>query len=92
MATLFWVIWQERDVFIFEWKGMDNIEELWDRVHLLASLWASVYGVPGFIFFVYSSKLGGGFKIGFQRCWNSTVWGWLGILLHHSKSLSFLLT
>lgn len=42
MATVFWVIWQERDVFIFEWKGMDNIEELWDRVHLLASLWASV--------------------------------------------------
>lgn len=47
MATLFWVIWQERDVFIFEWKGMDNIEELWiiflnEEVHLLASLWASV--------------------------------------------------
>lgn len=29
---------QERNVCIFEGKSMDNIEELWDKVHLLASL------------------------------------------------------
>ena len=34
--------WEEINVRIFEEKSADNAEELWDRYHFLASLWASV--------------------------------------------------
>ena len=42
VAALFGVVWQERNLLILEEKTADNIEELWYRIRLLASLWASV--------------------------------------------------
>ena len=37
--ALIWVVWQERNVRIFEDKAR-NSENLWDSIHFLASLWA----------------------------------------------------
>ena len=42
VAALCWVIWEERNVRIFKGKSVDNVEEMWDRVCFLTSLWASV--------------------------------------------------
>ncbi|KAJ9700181.1 hypothetical protein PVL29_005821 [Vitis rotundifolia] len=37
--ALIWVVWQERNVRIFEDKARSS-ENLWDYIHFLASLWA----------------------------------------------------
>lgn len=55
---------KERNVHIFEGKSVDNAEELWDRVHLLASLWALVSKFQDSSFFFVHLNLGWGFEIG----------------------------
>lgn len=41
MMAVFWVVWGERNRIIFyNFKG-DEIDQLWDRIHFWASLWAS---------------------------------------------------
>ena len=37
--ALIWVVWRERNARIFEDKAK-NLENLWDSIHFLASLWA----------------------------------------------------
>ena len=37
--ALIWVVWRERNVRIFEDKAR-NLENLWDSIHFLVSLWA----------------------------------------------------
>ena len=37
--ALIWVVWRERNDWIFEDKAR-NSENLWDSIHFLASLWA----------------------------------------------------
>ena len=37
--ALIWVVWRERNARIFEDKAR-NLENLWDSIHFLASLWA----------------------------------------------------
>lgn len=37
-----WVVWMERNKRIFEDYGGAGLEELWERVKLWASLWASI--------------------------------------------------
>lgn len=42
MLTIIWVVWMERNKWIFERARGEEIEHLWDRVWNLAMLWASV--------------------------------------------------